>query len=374
MITNMSYAAEGAEEFIASEGIRDPVASVRSLIRTIRASSIRRQYFADVQRALEEKDLQLLRDVDIRWSSTLLMIERAILLREAINRFMSHREFEELRKYQLTNVEWGLLEVYRKVLAVPHAFQQLLSAEKTPTLCNAIPSFEAMMQLWDEQKTEMPEVTQVIDAGMEKLDGYRNRTDAVPAYILAMIINPAQKLSFYSNYQPHKVQWAKDIFLRELEKYDTPQPASDEPTAVPAANPSMTWANELLRLSAPSRQRRPLIAEVNAYLLDSQTSTGSVEFWQENQLRYPTIFKLALDILPIQGSAVPCERVFSSAKETMTDRRSRISKELMEALQMLKFSIRHGADLDFTEGTAKEAEIKELEARILMEEFLRDGC
>jgi hypothetical protein len=28
------------------------------------------------------KDLQLLRDVDTRWSSTLLMIERAILLRE----------------------------------------------------------------------------------------------------------------------------------------------------------------------------------------------------------------------------------------------------------------------------------------------------
>ncbi|KZT18614.1 hypothetical protein NEOLEDRAFT_1021773, partial [Neolentinus lepideus HHB14362 ss-1] len=51
---------------------------------------------------------------------------------------------------------------------------------------------------------------------------------------------------------------------------------------------------------------------------------------------YPTIFKLAMDILPIQGSAVPCERVFSSGKETVTDRRNRLSPELMEALQMLK--------------------------------------
>ncbi|KZT27526.1 hypothetical protein NEOLEDRAFT_1033999, partial [Neolentinus lepideus HHB14362 ss-1] len=72
---------------------------------------------------------------------------------------------------------------------------------------------------------------------------------------------------------------------------------------------------------------------------------------------YPTIFKLALDILPIQGSAVPCECVFSSAKETTTDRRSRISPELMEVLQMLKFSIRHGRHLDFMEGLSKEAEI-----------------
>ena len=31
---------------------------------------------------LDYKDLQLLRDIDIRWSSTLLMIERALVLRD----------------------------------------------------------------------------------------------------------------------------------------------------------------------------------------------------------------------------------------------------------------------------------------------------
>lgn len=45
-----------------------------------------------------------------------------------------------------------------------------------------------------------------------------------------------------------------------------------------------------------------------------------------------------MDYLPIQGSAVPCERVFSSAKETMSNRRNRILYGLMEQLQMLKFS------------------------------------
>jgi hypothetical protein len=68
-----------------------------------------------------------------------------------------------------------------------------------------------------------------------------------------------------------------------------------------------------------------------------------------------------MDILPIQASAVPCERVFSSGKETMAPRRNRISPELMEALQMLKFSIRQGRGLDFTEGTSWNDELKELE-------------
>jgi len=57
-------------------------------------------------------------------------------------------------------------------------------------------------------------------------------------------------------------------------------------------------------------------------------------YFKENQLRWPTIFKLAMDILPIQALAVPCERVFSSGKETMTAGRSRLSHVMMEALQM----------------------------------------
>lgn len=48
----------------------------------IRASSLRRQYFTSILNALKQKDLQLLQDIDVRWSSTLLMVERAIVLRE----------------------------------------------------------------------------------------------------------------------------------------------------------------------------------------------------------------------------------------------------------------------------------------------------
>ena len=73
---------------------------------------------------------------------------------------------------------------------------------------------------------------------------------------------------------------------------------------------------------------------------------------QENCLRYPTIFALAMDILPIQGSSVPCERVFSSAKETLTDRRSRVQPELMEGLQMLKYSVKQGRSINFTAGSS----------------------
>ena len=69
-----------------------------------------------------------------------------------------------------------------------------------------------------------------------------------------------------------------------------------------------------------------------------------------------------MDILPIQASSVPCERVFSSSKETTTPRRNKLSPKLVEALQLLKYDRKHGTPLNFTIGLDKDEEVSELEA------------
>jgi hypothetical protein len=58
---------------------------------------------------------------------------------------------------------------------------------------------------------------------------------------------------------------------------------------------------------------------------------------------------MAMDYLPIQASAVPSERVFSSSAETDTKKRNRIHPVLMEALQMYKFALKKDR-LDFMKG------------------------
>jgi hypothetical protein len=123
-----------------------------------------------------------------------------------------------------------------------------------------------------------------------------------------------------------------------------------------------------------------LSAEVDSYLaVPTRGNIDSIAFWQvsfildskghhsdncqENQEQFPTLFKLAMDILPIQASSVPCERVFSSSKETITARRNSLSPQVVEALQLLKFAARQGRSLSFTEGFDKDVEIEELEQR-----------
>lgn len=59
---------------------------------------------------------------------------------------------------------------------------------------------------------------------------------------------------------------------------------------------------------------------------------------QDLKQQLPRMFSLAMDIIPIQASSVPCQQVFSSGKETMAPRRRHIKPALMEKLQMLKYA------------------------------------
>jgi hypothetical protein len=67
-----------------------------------------------------------------------------------------------------------------------------------------------------------------------------------------------------------------------------------------------------------------------------------------------------MDYLPIQASSVPSERVFSSAGETDTAKRNRMSAILMEALQMLKFGLKQNR-LSFTDGWITSEKLMQLE-------------
>ncbi|KAK7006945.1 HAT family dimerization domain-containing protein, partial [Favolaschia claudopus] len=194
-ITNMDFAAITANDFVPQGGeprtfgaavARDPIATLRTSIRLIRASSLRRQYFSEVLKALQKKDLQLLRDVDTRWSSTLIMIDRAVLLREAIDQFLSETDSQELKKCKLSKKEWEALEAFQRILSVPHAFQQRLSSETTPTLGHALPAFEAMISQWEKQQASHPETARIVQKGIDKLEDYRQRVEDVPAYTLSM--------------------------------------------------------------------------------------------------------------------------------------------------------------------------------------------
>ncbi|EIW63229.1 hATC-domain-containing protein, partial [Trametes versicolor FP-101664 SS1] len=79
--------------------------------------------------------------------------------------------------------------------------------------------------------------------------------------------------------------------------------------------------------------------ELDRYLadpsLDVDKDADTVLWWSKHVDSFPTLARMALDILPIPASSVASERLFSSAKEVATSRRSRLGSDVFEWIECL---------------------------------------
>lgn len=69
---------------------------------------------------------------------------------------------------------------------MPHAFQDILGAETTPTICYSIPAYSAFISLWTQLAEERPEWDHIIQLGLDKLGDYQDHLTGTPAYVVAM--------------------------------------------------------------------------------------------------------------------------------------------------------------------------------------------
>jgi hAT family C-terminal dimerisation region len=84
---------------------------------------------------------------------------------------------------------------------------------------------------------------------------------------------------------------------------------------------------------------------------------------------YPTLGRIALDVLPAQASSVACERIFSGSKQIATDRRSRLGPEAFEQLVMMKSAWGPGL---YDMAAWNTAQVEEVDIMFDFEEMLVD--
>ena len=71
-----------------------------------------------------------------------------------------------------------------------------------------------------------------------------------------------------------------------------------------------------------------------------------------------------MDLMPVQATSVPSERIFSASKQTTTARRNRLGPKIMEAMQILKFEAKNQRkEVNFTKGLSLQEEFDDLEER-----------
>lgn len=86
------------------------------------------------------------RPVKTRWNSDLDCLERAIELKKAVNMLTIDDEYI---RYAISPSEWDLLQSFTKFLRPLEEATVLLSASKSPTIADAIPTYQCLIESLD---------------------------------------------------------------------------------------------------------------------------------------------------------------------------------------------------------------------------------
>jgi hAT family C-terminal dimerisation region len=156
-----------------------------------------------------------------------------------------------------------------------------------------------------------------IDAAWNKLNKYFKLTDLSPAYAAATICDPRRKLEYFENfaYKGHP-EWiapmkhSVEAFYKDNYK-GSPTDIRTTSTAIPA----MTYTS--WPYPPPSTERATsstMVSEWLDYLSIPRIAFDSVtpvQWWIDNRSRFPTLSKMALELLRIPAMSAEVESIFS---------------------------------------------------------------
>ena len=88
---------------------------------------------------------------------------------------------------------YEVLHHIHQILEIPHRCQELLSADKTPTLSLVLPMYEMLVFLWKQLVHVLPKLSHYINLGIAKImeyvsKGHQSRIYALSMGALSMIV------------------------------------------------------------------------------------------------------------------------------------------------------------------------------------------
>ncbi|KIM68662.1 hypothetical protein SCLCIDRAFT_20020 [Scleroderma citrinum Foug A] len=332
---------------------RDPIALGRDIVWIIRSSSLRREGFCNTivtgnqmswftneeGEPIQLPILELLHDVKTRILYVRSLLPLFNFDSKALDVFFQAPTNKDITDRRLGEMDWQVIEDMEIVLEVPHSAQQLMSHEMLLVLSQAVPTIETIIVQWQHLSVHLPRCAPYIKTN---------------AYVIVMFVDPTLRLTWIEeHWSPAEVLKVRTVVLEKMVEYRSRglvASTMDLTLQVTTLHPSQPLPIKLssryrlptLQLWQPSSSVQTVEQELASYVTSvcSPEGTDSISFWAMSRSAYPTLYRLAMDYLPIQASSVPCERVFSSASETMTKRHNHISPILMEAIQMTKFFLK----------------------------------
>jgi len=271
------------------------------------------------------------------------MLQAALGLRHAIDGYFDKWVEADCVGDELSSEDWVILEKIKSFLEKLKMATKALESSFA-TLDNVLLAMDFILAQFEAGKEAHKDdlmMAPMYNSGWAKLDKYYRLTDESPAYVAAIVLHPSHKWHYIQeNWKKEWVVSSKKLMEALWDEYRPVEPPLPRPE-VPS-----TTTNEFLNWRNRHLQPTCLIDEYERYCKSEQVYgfTSALAWWLEDtqQKNYPNLSKMAVDILSIPAMSSEPERLFSGAKITITDRRNRLGRDVIEALECLKswFGIR----------------------------------
>mgnify|MGYP000209209441 CR=1 FL=1 len=276
-----------------------------------------------------------------RWNSTYEMLQRIL---DVKNSLMSMIAIHYPELHNITNEDIILIEQICDLLKVFKDCTEEMSSEKQVTLSKVILLQQALKKWCTKEQNKADIKDQVRAMAGNLLETLEKRFKGIEEHLIfsqATLLDPRLKKQGFS--EARYFERAKQSLIAHCQKFHPTAPTTN-PESTATIQKSSIWdefdqsVKELVTLPNP---KVAAIVEVDKYIQEPllPRKENPLVWWSERRQIYPSLFALVKSRLPIVATSVPCERIFSKAGQTITERRNRLSGKRVEQILFLNANL-----------------------------------
>ncbi|XP_073336702.1 zinc finger BED domain-containing protein 4 isoform X1 [Pagrus major] len=339
-------------DLIVSEAIKSQrmvqnlLSIARKICERVHRSAKAKEKLAELQRAHQLPENQLIQDVPSKWRTSFSMLDRLVEQKKAIDEMSIECNFREM----ISCDQWEvMLSVCNALKPFEVAYREM--SNRTATLGQVIPLIHILNRKIDLLFDETVGIDNMLKSLKEAMVSRMSATLHDPRYTWATMLDPRYKTSLFTE---EEAEQCKQHLIHELDLSSSTSVADKPPlpngcneAPVSSDNPNSNKDN-LWSLMADIRQKikheeKPKSSElaVLEYLEEDilDQSCDPLDYWNLKKFLWPDLAKVAARYVGCPPSIVPAETLFSTASVNCTLNQPRPLLENMEGLLFLKVNL-----------------------------------
>lgn len=318
----------------ALEPLHATLQKLRSLLNAIRLSTMNRSLFKEAQEHLQlgiVKDAPAV-DIENRWSSTYLMIEKSYALKTVFESICNdERANDAIRGNNLTDAAWNELHEIASFLKLPAEITEMTSSSSNSTISIQYRIYNMLQKHCTDflAKASLPKVVRTAAALMKRKIAKYKPSLTSPHVEVCAALDPriSKKTEDFTHLKQQIRKYLRDTYNVDLTS------ASQERTE---AKPKFSIFDSDSDSETESNNDEIDIFFAATVRAD-KSCVNVIDWWKrEGRHKYPKLALLARDTLMAMGSSVPSESLFSDSGGMARGDRSLLTDEHLRIIVTLR--------------------------------------